>query len=202
MDRLSSQALRLARMLLFGTLLYNVAEGIISIWAGVKAGSLALVAFGADSYIEVSAASVVLWRLGIEDPERGEEAEHKAMRFIGCTFILLAAAVVAQSGISLYQGQGAQESLVGIGLALASVVIMPAIALGKLRIATRHGIPVLAAEAKETLACTFLSVTLLIGLVANATLGWWWLDSATALALTPWLLKEGLEGIRGEGEHD
>ncbi len=79
---------------------------------------------------------------------------------------------------------------------MASVTVMPAVALWKLRIAARTNVPSLAAEARETLACSFLSVTLLLGLVANALLGWWWLDATTALLLVPWLVREGLEGVR------
>ncbi len=190
--------LRTARLLIAATLAYNVAEGVVAIWAGTHAGSISLVAFGADSYLEVAAASVVLWRLGITDPERGERVEQQALRFIGWTFLALAAGVIYQSGWSLAAGRGASESIVGIALAGASVTLMPAVALWKLRTAAEGNIFALAAEAKETLACSYLSVTLLMGLAANALLGWWWLDGATALLLTPWLAREGLEGIRGE----
>ena len=190
--------LLIARVLLAVTVLYNVAEGILALLAGIRAGSVALVAFGADSYIETAAASVVLWRLGIADPERGEVVERRAVRFIGLTFLALSAAIVFQSTWVIAQRSGAEESLVGIGIAVASVVIMPWLAFWKLRVAAKGDLQSLASEAKETLACTSLSGTLLIGLVANAALGWWWLDAVTALLLLPWLLREGLECIRGE----
>ena len=190
--------MRAARSLLMVTVLYNLAEGVIAFYSGVEAGSLALLAFGADSYLEVAAASAVLWRLLIADEERGERAEQRAMRFIGWTFLALAAAIVYQSLSAIATRDGAEESLVGIGLAAASVTFMPALALWKLRTAAQENIIALAAEAKETLACSYLSVTLLVGLVANAALGWWWLDPATALLLTPWLVNEGLEGVRGD----
>lgn len=185
-------------MLVLVTILYNLGEGVVAIWSGVEAGSLALIAFGADSYLEVAAAAVVLWRLGVSDPEHGERVEQRAVRFIGWTFLVLALAILYQSSWALAHGAGAGESVVGIGLAIASVVVMPGLALWKLRTAARGHIFALAAEAKETLACSYLSLTLLIGLSANALLGWWWLDPVTALLLTPWLIKEGLEGIRGE----
>ncbi|MEX2158650.1 MAG: cobalt transporter [Dehalococcoidia bacterium] len=188
----------LARVLLLFTIVYNVAEGVIAIVAGIQAGSLALMAFGADSYLEVAAASAVLWRLLIADEERGERAEQRAMRFIGWTFLALAAAIVYQATVSLAGHHGAEESPVGIGLALASVTMMPALSLWKLKTAADGNIVALAAEAKETLACSYLSVTLLAGLVANAVLGWWWLDPATALLLVPWLVREGLEGVHGD----
>ena len=194
--------LNLARLLLLFTVLYNVAEGVIALWSGIVAGSFALVFFGADSYIEVAAASLVLWRLGIEDNERAEVVEHQVVRFIGVTFLVLSAAIVFQSVWALSQQNGAEESLVGIGLAVTSVTLMPLIAVWKLQIAAKGNLQSIAIEAKETIACAALSLILLVGLVANATLGWWWLDAVTALLLVPWLLREGLEGIRGEGCHD
>ncbi|HLA19217.1 MAG TPA: hypothetical protein VJ253_07835 [Dehalococcoidia bacterium] len=187
-----------AKLLLIATALYNVGEGIIAIWSGVAAGSLALIAFGADSYLEVAAASAVLWRISTADEELGERREQRAMRLIGWTFLALAAAVLYQAFAAIAGRQGADESLVGVGLALASVIVMPLVALAKLRTAAATKLVALAAEAKETLACSYLSVALLLGLVANVILGWWWLDPATALVLVPWLVKEGLEGARGD----
>jgi divalent metal cation (Fe/Co/Zn/Cd) transporter len=189
---------RLVIGLLAITILYNVAEGVIAIWSGLDAGSLALVAFGADSYLEVAAASAVLARILIRDEERGEIAEQRALRFIGWTFLLLAAAISYQSLSALYSMDGAEESIIGIALAVASITVMPILALAKLRAAASGQVMALAAEAKETLACSYLSVTLLVGLVANAIVGWWWLDAITALFLVPWLVREGLEGVRGD----
>jgi len=120
------------------------------------------------------------------------------MRLIGWTFLALAAAVLYQAFAAIAGREGADESLVGIGLALASVIVMPLVALAKLRTAATTKLVALAAEARETLACSYLSVSLLLGLVANAILGWWWLDPATALVLVPWLVREGLEGARGD----
>lgn len=194
--------LNLARLLLLLTILYNVVEGVIALWSGIAAGSIALVAFGADSYIEVAAASLVLWRIGIEDSEYAEAVEQRIVRFIGYTFLILSSAIVFRSVWAFAEQAGAEESIVGIVLALVSVLFMPLIALWKLRIAARGNLHSIAIEAKETIACSYLSLTLLIGLVANAALGWWWLDAATALLLVPWLIREGLEGIRGEECHD
>ena len=194
--------LSIARFLLLVTILYNFVEGVIALWSGIAAGSIALVAFGADSYIEVAAASLVLWRLGIEDHEYAEVVEHRIVRFIGWTFMALAAAIVFRSAWALAEQSGAEESLVGIGLAIVSVTFMPLVAIWKLRVAARGNLQSIAIEAKETIACSYLSLTLLVGLVANAILGWWWLDTITALVLVPWLVREGLEGIRGEDHHD
>ncbi len=190
--------LNIAKFLLLVTIVYNFVEGVIALWSGIAAGSIALVAFGADSYIEVAAASLVLWRLGIADIEYAEVVEQRVVRFIGWTFLVLSAAIVFQSAWAIVQRSGAEESLVGIGLAIASVTLMPLVAVWKLRIAAKGNLRSIAIEAKETVACSALSLTLLIGLVANAALGWWWLDAVTALLLVPWLLREGLEGIRGE----
>ena len=194
--------LNTARSLLLFTILYNVAEGAIAIWSGIVAGSFALVFFGADSCIEVAAASLVLWRVGIHDGDYAQAVEQRVVRFIGWTFIALSTAIVLQSAWALSERSGAGESLVGIGLAVASVTLMPLIAVWKLRIAARGNLQSVAIEAKETLACAILSLTLLIGLVANAAMGWWWLDAVTALLLVPWLLREGLDGIRREGGTD
>ena len=194
--------LNIARFLLLFTILYNVAEGTIAVWSGIVAGSFALVFFGADSCIEVAAASLVLWRVGIADAEYAEAVEQRVIRFIGWTFIALSTAIVLQSAWALSERSGAEESLVGIGLAVASFTLMPLIAVWKLRIAARGNLQSIAIEAKETLACGALSLILLIGLVANAAVGWWWLDAVTALLLVPWLLREGLDGIRREGRPD
>ena len=193
--------LKWARFLLLVTILYNFVEGVVALWSGIAAGSIALVFFGADSYIEVAAASLVLWRLGIEDGEYAEVIEQRVVRFIGWTFLALSAAIVFQSAWALSQQSGADESLVGIGLAIASVTLMPLVAVCKLQVAARGNLQSIAIEAKETIACSALSLTLLVGLVANAALGWWWLDAVTAMMLLPWLLREGMEGIRGEACH-
>ena len=200
--RRTTELLKFAKLLLLVTILYNIVEGVVALWSGIAAGSIALVAFGADSYIEVAAASLVLWRLGIKDDEFAEVVEQRIVRFIGWTFLVLSAAIVFRSAWALVERSSAEESLVGIGLAIVSVTFMPLVAIWKLRIAAKGNMQSIAIEAKETIACSLLSLTLLIGLVANATLGWWWLDATTALLLVPWLLREGLEGIRGEECHE
>ena len=193
--------MRTAKALLWFTLLYNVGEGVLALWSAAMARSVALAGFGLDSYLEVGAAALVLWRLSVVDEERGERIEGRVVRLIGWTFIVLSVGIVAQSAYTLSQRTGAEESMLGIALAATSVVVMPAIALWKLRVAASGGLHSIAIEAKETIACSYLSLTLLAGLVANALLGWWWLDAITALLLVPWLVREGLEGVRGE-EHE
>jgi divalent metal cation (Fe/Co/Zn/Cd) transporter len=197
---------RIGVQLVLATAAYNVVEAVVAVWSGIAAGSIALVGFGLDSVIECAAAGALFWRLRVEalgaDHEEVERRERLVHRFVGATFIGLALYVSAQAGWTLWRQQGAEESVVGIVLAAASLVIMPLVAWGKLRAAKEIGSNALRAEAKETLACSYLSLTLLLGLVANASAGWWWADPVAALLMVPWLVKEGIEGVRGEDDDD
>lgn len=170
-------------------------------WAGVEAESIALLGFGLDSVIECAAAAVLLWRLRIEtksDDQAGvETAERRVRAFVGFTFLALAAYVTTQSVLTLARAERPAASLVGIGLAAASLVIMPLLAYAKLRVAAHLGSGALRAEAKETLACAYLSLALLLGLGLNAAAGWWWADPTAALLMVPWLVREGIGGLRG-----
>jgi len=193
---------RIALWLVCSTLAYNVAEAGIALWFGTEAESVVLIGFGLDSLIEAAAATVLLWRLWLEssgaDPERVERTEHRVHRFVGATFIILATYVTIQSLWTLWSREAPAESLIGIVLAGVSLVIMPLVSFAKLRAAREIGSAALRAEAKETLACSYLSFTLLVGLGANASVGWWWADPAAALLMVPWLVKEGREGLSGE----
>jgi len=194
--------LNTAKFLLLFTIAYNLVEGVVAITAGVVAGSIALIAFGADSYLEVAAAGIVYWRFSKNGSSDSENSDERVERFVGWTFLILALAVLVQVVISFSEGSGAKESIVGISLAIVSITIMPTVALWKLRLAADLDIRSLAAESKETLACSYLSVTLLAGLATNAIFGWWWLDPITALMLVPWLVREGLEGVRETDDND
>lgn len=175
----------------------------MAVASGVVARSVALVGFGLDSFIEVTAAIILLWRLGLPDHhERAEGRERAAHRVVGATFILLAAYIAAQAAYALAVGEEPDESRVGLALAVLSLAVMPLLGLAKRRNARRLRSRALIAESTETLVCSYLSLTLFIGLGANAALGWWWADIAAALAMTPWIVKEGLEGLRGEGCDD
>jgi cation diffusion facilitator family transporter len=194
--------LRRAVWLVGLTLAYNLVEAGIAIWAGSAAGSIALLGFGLDSVIECAASAVLLWRLSVElrggDEERVETAERRSRRFVGLTFLALAAYILVESVVTLVSGDHPQPSVPGIVLAAVSLAVMPLLGWAKLRTAKRLGSRALQAEAEETLACAYLSLTLLVGLVLNAAAGWWWADPVAALAMVPWLLKEGVEGVRGE----
>ena len=193
---------RIGLWLVGATLAYNVVEAAIALSSGAAADSIALVGFGLDSGIEVAAAAVLLWRLALEaggtDGDELELAERRVHRFVGATFLALAVYVTGQAGWTLWSQDEPRESVVGIVLAAASLAIMPLVSWGKLRAAREIGSAALRAEAKETLACSYLSFALLLGLLANAAAGWWWADPVAALAMVPWLIREGREGIRGE----
>lgn len=193
---------RIALVLVSTTLVYNVIEAIIALWSGAVADSIALISFGLDSSIETAAALVLLYRLWVEyrgaDGERIQQVEHRVHQFVGATFILLALYVTGQAAWTLWHQDAPDESMIGIVLASASLVLMPLVSLGKLRAARELKSAALRAEAKETLACSYFSFTLLLGLVLNAWLGWWWADPAAALCMVPWLIKEGREGLLGE----
>jgi divalent metal cation (Fe/Co/Zn/Cd) transporter len=182
---------------------YNAIEAIVALWAGARADSIALVGFGFDSVIELAAAAVVTWRFAVE--ARGgstneiEKAEHKVHRFVGFTFFVLAAYVLLQSSWDLWVREAPSESLVGLVLAAVSLVVMPLVAIWKLRVAAVLESAALRAEAKETIACSYLSLCLFLGLTANALVGWWWADPVAALLMVPWLIREGIEGWEGEG---
>jgi divalent metal cation (Fe/Co/Zn/Cd) transporter len=195
-DRLVKRGLWLAAL----TITWNVIEAVVAIGAGIAAGSLALVAFGFDSIIEVLSAWVVVWQFRGE--LRGgydEERERRALKAIAVTFFVLAAYVVLEAGRDLLFTDGqADESTVGIVLAALSLAVMPMLAFAKRRTATDLGSPTLRADAQETFLCAWLSAALLAGLVLNATLGWWWADSLAALAIAGLAVKEGREAWEGD----
>ena len=197
---------RRARWLVGATLGWDLVEGGVGLVAGILAGSVALTSFGLDSLIEVAAAGVLLHRLGLEargaDDETIARREHAAHRFIGWTFLALAIYVALKSATALIWQTAPSESPTGLVLAALAIVIMPLLAWGKLRVAKRIGSRALAAEAKESLACAWLSVALLLGLGAHMAFGWWWADPVAALLMVPWLVNEGREGLEEEDEDE
>lgn len=194
--------LKIALVLVIVTILYNTAEGVIAICSGVYAKSIALEGFGVDSLIEVSAAGLFLWRLLKEingdDPEAIEEREQFTRKFIGWTFIALSLYIAIEAGYDIWFQKAPERSLMGIVVASLSVMVMPLLAYGKIKAAKHIGSEALRLEAKESIACGFLSLFVLIGLIANAFLAWWWADPIAALLMTPWLIREGTEAIKGE----
>ena len=191
-----------ATTLVVGTLGYNAIEAGLALWSGLQAGSIALVGFGFDSVIETIAAGALLWRLRRgrreANPERLADLDARVYRIVGGTFALLSIYVAFQASWSLWMRTRPSESLVGIGLAIASVIVMPVVSFGKVRAARRLGSRALLAEAKETLAYSYLSLALLLGLLLNSAFGWWWADPIAALLMLPWIVREGIEGLRGD----
>lgn len=193
MDRRASLVER-GRRLAWLTIAWNVVEGIIAVGAGIAAGSLALVGFGFDSFIEVFAGGVVLWQLqGV-----AEERERRALRLIGLSFFLLAAYVAVEGVRDLLTGNEAGESTVGIVLAGVSLVVMPLLAWAKRRTGRELVNPVILADATETALCSYLSAILLGGLVLNVAWGWWWADTLAAFGIAVLAVREGREAWQGE----
>lgn len=197
-DQLVRRGLWLAGL----TIAWNVIEAVVAVSAGIAAGSLALVAFGFDSVVEVLSAFVVVWQFRSE--LRGgydHERERRALRLIAITFFVLATYVVVEAARDLlFVDDEAGESIVGIVLAALSLAVMPALAWAKRRTAIALGSPTLRADAQETFLCAWLSAALLAGLALNAAFGWWWADPVAAIAIAGLAVNEGIEAWRGDND--
>ena len=172
---------------------YNLAEGVLAVAAGWIAGSVVLVGFGLDSAIEVSAAVVVLFHLTRSRETEQPAWERRVAVFVGLTLLLLAAYVAGRSVYSLATASKPAESWLGIGITGASLIVMPFVSRMQSRLALRINSLALAADAKETLVCTYLSATALAGLGLNALFGWWWADPVASLVMVYFIVREGWE---------
>ncbi len=181
---------------------YMTFEALAALWIGIATRSVSLETFGLDSLIEIASALVLLWRLNAEgqgnDAERVELIERRAARFVGITLLGLAAFVSVQSLSSLIAREQPEASIWGIALAMASLIVMPVLAKLKLSYAERIDSRALHADAFETIACAYLSFTLLLGLGANYLFGWWWADPLAALAMLYFIVREARETLAGE----
>ena len=190
---------RRGRWLSAATLAYNSLEGVLAVVLGLGAGSIALVGFGIDSAIEVSASLIALWRLDADaDLSRRAQVERVSHRLIGVLFFALALYVGYDGGESLLRHREPDASILGIVLAAASLVVMPYLAREKRRVGAALGSRALVSESGQTSLCMYLSAILLGGLLLNAVAGWWWADPIAALLMVPIIGREGLEGLRGE----
>jgi len=190
------QYIRKALRLEYVLISYNTLEAIASVGFGLLAGSIALIGFGFDSVIEVSAACILIWRLTCHTNKEDEERrEKKALFFVGFTFFLLAAYILYESLTKLIGQKAPQETLPGIVIATLSLIVMPVLGLKKRHIARKIGSKALEADAVETLVCAYLSFALLLGLGLHALFGWWWADPVAALAMLPLILHEGREAV-------
>ena len=187
------------RRLEYFTIAYNSLEGFVAVIAGLMAGSIALVGFGFDSLIEVTSGAALLWRLHSDADEfRRERVETITLRIVGVCFLLLAAYVSYDSVKSLIWREEPHESIPGIILAIASLIVMPLLVRAKRKVARSINSAALMADSKQTELCTYLSAILLAGLLLNAVLGWWWADPVAALVMVPIIVKEGVATLRGE----
>lgn len=188
---------RRAILLEYFTVGWNTLEAVVALVAGIAASSIALVGFGLDSVIETASGVTLLWRFkqrGLEE----QEAEARAAKLVGLTFFALAAYVGYEAVEDLRLRRAPEFSLPGFILAIVSLIVMPVLGLAKRRLARLLKSRALAADGMETLLCSYLSATLLLGLALNWRLGWWWADPAAALAMTLFMIREGLEAFSSE----
>jgi len=164
------------------TIAWNTLEGLVAVICGAMAGSVSLVAFGVDSFIEVTSGSTLFWRMSVDaDEQNRERNERLSLRIVGFCFLALAVSP--------------ERSIPGIVLACVSLIVMPLLSRAKKKVGNSLSSAAMHADAKQTDFCVYLSVILLAGLVLNATLGWWWADPIAALIMVPIIAKEGLDGM-------
>ena len=188
-----------ARRLEYFTIVWNSLEGLVAVVAGAIAGSISLVGFGIDSFVEVTSGGALLWRMAVDaDAGKRERNERVSLRIVGGCFLTLAAYITFESVSDLINRRAPEHSISGIVLACVSLVVMPLLSRAKKRVGVELGSKAMAADAKQTDFCVYLSVILLVGLVVNASLGWWWADPISALIMVPIILREGWQSIRGE----
>ena len=188
---------RLVLGLAWATVAYNAIEATVALWAGAAAGSLALVSFGGDSVVECLSALMIIWQFRGDVPQ---ERERAALKGIAVAFFALAAYVAVDAVRFFVTGADADASGVGIALAATSLVVMPVLTIAKRRVGRELGSASATADSVQTLLCTYLSAVLLVGLLLDATLGWWWADPLAAIVVAGVALNEGREAWRGEDD--
>lgn len=182
---------------------YNAVEAVVSLAAGLVAGSVALVGFGIDSVIELTASGAAQWRLRLDHQEgRRIHADRRTRQIIGGGFLALALYVGVDATASLWARQAPERSMVGLAILTLSLIVMPWLAHQKRAVARGLSSRALQADATQTALCAYLSAIALVGVGLNALLGWWWADPVAALAMTPIILRDGLVGLRGQKDCD
>jgi len=189
---------RRVRTLSWLSLAWMAVEGGVAIAAGIVAGSIALVGFGLDSAIEGFASVVIVWRF-TGHRMFSAQAEERAQKLVAIQFFLLAPYVAVESARALLGGERPDETWVGIGLAISSVILMPLLGIAKQRLADQLGSAATKGEGRQNMLCAYLAGALLIGLLGNMLVGAWWLDPAVGLLIAAVAVKEGREAWRGEG---
>lgn len=191
--------LRRGKKLEYFTVVWNSLEGIAAVLAGISAGSISLVGFGIDSFIEVISGMALLWRIYADVRAlRRERLERVALRIVGTCFLVLATYVGYEAVSHLIQRKAPEHSLFGIIVACCSLVVMPQLSRAKRRVASELRSAAMNADAKQTEFCVYLSVIVLGGLLLNALFGLWWTDPAAGLMMVPLILREGVQTLRGE----
>ncbi|MCL2467216.1 MAG: cation transporter [Micrococcales bacterium] len=186
---------RRIRIVVAVTITWNVVEAVVALTAGGAASSAALIGFGLDSVVEVLSAAAVAWQFAAPDPERRERA---ALRVIAWSFFALAAYVTVEAALALAGVREPEHTTVGIVLASASLAVMPFLSWFERRTGRELGSASAVADSKQTLVCSYLSAALLLGLLANSLFGWTWADSAAALVIAAFAVREGREAWQGE----
>jgi divalent metal cation (Fe/Co/Zn/Cd) transporter len=189
---------RHGRRLEYFTIAWNTLEGLVAVVAGTIAGSISLVGFGIDSFMEVTSGSVLLWRMSVDaDVLRRERNERWALKIVGVCFLSLAGYIVYESSMDLWFKRVPEHSVLGIVVACVSLVVMPLLSRAKRRVGRALGSAAMHADAKQAEFCTYLSAILLAGLLLNAFFGLWWADPVAAIIMVPIIAKEGIEGLQG-----
>ncbi|HEY7629287.1 MAG TPA: cation transporter [Thermoleophilaceae bacterium] len=188
---------RRAKLLAWLGIGWHAVEAAVAIGAGVVAGSIALVGFGADSLIESVAGFVLLWRFA-GARAGSEHAERRAQKLIGASFYVLAAYVAVEAVRNLVIAAHPDVSYVGIGLSIVTLLTMPPLAIAKGRVGDKLGSSATKSEGRQNMLCAYLSAALLVGLSANALFGAWWADPLTALLIAGVAVKEGRDAWRGD----
>lgn len=192
-----NKLVRRAKLLAWGGIGWHFIEFAIALGAGIAASSIALIGFGVDSLVESAAGFIVLWRFA-DRRSSSENAERRAQQLIAISFFVLAAYVGVEAIRTLIVGNHPEASWIGIGLAAFTAPTMPLLALAKRRVGNRLGSAATVQEGVQNMVCAYLSVALLLGLLANATLGWWWADPVAALVIAGVAAREGRESWRGD----
>lgn len=189
---------RRGKRLEYFTIAWNSLEGIVAVASGILAGSISLVGFGVDSFIEVTSGTALLWRLSLDaEKHRRERIERITLRIVGACFLSLAAYVGYEAASNLIGKKAPEHSLPGIILACVSLVVMPLLSRAKRRVGAHLKSAAMNADAKQTEFCTYLSAILLGGLLLNMVYNLWWADPVAALVMVPIIAKEGVDGMRG-----
>jgi len=190
---------RRGKRLEYFTIAWNSLEGLVAVIAGAIAGSISLVGFGVDSFIEVTSGAALLWRMAVDaEVQTRERNERLSLRIVGVCFLALSAYIAYESVSDLISRKVPEHSVAGIILASVSLLVMPILSRAKKRVGKDLGSAAMNADARQTDFCMYLSAILLAGLLLNAALGWWWADPAAALIMVPIIAKEGWDGVKGK----